>query len=204
MAHFVSGLLVIWLSTEASSKQQFVSALAIFALFVLVVDLIRIHSSAVNAQILKIFRAFVREGEQERLSGMPYYWWGITFSYLVFPDPVASLAVLYLAVGDPAAALMGSFCQSRGWCWKIFEGKSWQGSFAAVVSCGVATYFVWPWILDNGNLEGTTRWQMAIVGGLAAGIGELLPLRTDDNLSLPLVSGALVWIYLSLWGVLLI
>ncbi|TVQ77812.1 MAG: hypothetical protein EA369_08465 [Bradymonadales bacterium] len=200
LAHMLCGLMVIGLSFSVSSHQQFVTGLVIFSAAILIGDLLRIRMPQLNERLMSALKLFVREGEQDRLSGMPYYWWGISLSYLLFPLPIANFAVLFLSIGDPAAALVGSQSLCKGKTIPLVEGKSLQGSLAALIACAVASFLVLPIWLDSAALGMSERILLSFVCGLAASLGEILPLRTDDNLSLPLVSGAILWVYLAMSG----
>jgi diacylglycerol kinase (CTP) len=57
------------------------------------------------------------------------------------------------------------------------------------------------WAILNGGLGGLTL--TSIVIGIGGAVAEALDLGLDDNLTLPILSGALMWIWLSITNVLL-
>jgi diacylglycerol kinase (CTP) len=56
------------------------------------------------------------------------------------------------------------------------------------------------WKILNGGLPGLTI--TSIVIGIGGAVAEALDLGLDDNLTLPILSGALMWIWLSITNVL--
>ena len=92
-----------------------------------------------------------------------------------FEDGV--VGVLVVAVGDPAAALIGSRCPGpRVW------GKSPLGILAFVA----ASLAVWAILAGAGY--GAWSWAVLITAVIAA-VVEFLPLPLDDNLTVPLIAG---------------
>eukprot|EP01097_Dermamoeba_algensis_P009649 TRINITY_DN6886_c0_g1_i2.p1 TRINITY_DN6886_c0_g1~~TRINITY_DN6886_c0_g1_i2.p1 ORF type:complete len:274 (-),score=32.08 TRINITY_DN6886_c0_g1_i2:130-951(-) len=133
--------------------------------------------------------AFMREEEKEKYSAILSYCVGVTFSIIVFSPLVAVAAILYLVVGDFAAALVGI---SYG---RIKIGKkSLEGSIACFISCFIIGSFIL-WRLDLCE-------QLAFWGALAATLTELLnPNMVDDNLSIPVISGFAIQLIASRLGI---
>lgn len=87
-----------------------------------------------------------------------------------------------MSVSDALASLVGMRVGGPGWC-----GKSLAGSGAFLVSAVIIALLLVP-----------DRPVAAVVGAVTATIVELLPLRVgrarlDDNLSVPLAGGAVMW-----------
>lgn len=105
---------------------------------------------------------------------------------MLFDKYVAITALLFLAVGDLAAAVVGERVGRR----KIF-GKTLEGSLACLMTC-----------LAIGMLLaklGLISPLVIIVGAMAATLVEVLPLHINDNLTMPLDgSGAMASVSL-LW-----
>jgi diacylglycerol kinase (CTP) len=57
------------------------------------------------------------------------------------------------------------------------------------------------WAILNGGWAGLTITSVVI--GVGGAVAEALDLGLDDNLTLPILSGALMWIWLSITNVLL-
>ena len=143
-------------------------------------DAARLMIPFLNRLIYSLFGRVLRESEKNRVTGASYMILGTLGSFAIFPRDVAVLAVLFTSVGDPVAGLVGV----RASGWRVF-GKSPLGSAAmAVAGLGVAG-------LLHAAGEISFGWTV-VAGALAAAVVELLPLRVDDNLRVPLASGAVM------------
>ena len=127
---------------------------------------------------LKRTRTLLRAHERDRLAGATWMALAYFLALLLFPKPVAVLAMLYAALGDAAAALVGRRWGRRRARW----GKSAEGlaaAFAVMLALGVA-------------MPGVPL-AAAVVGAAVASLLEFLPLPLDDNLVVVLSGGAAVW-----------
>lgn len=150
-------------------------------------EVLRLKFPKVNERTLKFFGLLMRQHEVSGVSGMPFYAGSVLFSVLVFPRPIAILAILYLAFGDPIASLVGVLYKKKSI--RIIEGKSFHGTMAAFIACAVITAL----ILHSTGLHGVSLLRLTLLGGFAGAVAELLPLNVDDNLSIPVVSGFIMW-----------
>ena len=146
----------------------------------LAVEGLRLCMPGLNRRLLSHFRFLLKESEERRPTGATYIAVSALVAFLVFDQPVAVAAIFFLAVGDPAAALVGARVSGP----RVF-GKSPLGSLAffgaALAIAGV---------LAAG---GVVSFGVAVVAGAAiAALVELLPLGIDDNVAVPLVSGAVM------------
>jgi dolichol kinase len=121
------------------------------------------------------------------------FWFYIAFGFalLIFPLRVASAACVILAVGDSLSTLIGN-----PWGRHRIGRKSLEGSLAFLVpSFLVASLFVGPLAAFIGAVAGT-------IAELAPELGFLRNLHRrgilDDNLLIPLVSGAVMWAAITL------
>ena len=105
---------------------------------------------------------------------------GALFTLLLFPTPVASIAIFALAFGDGFASLIGKFFGTYRPA--VLFGKSVEGSLA----CFTATYFCA--YLVSGNFI------VALIAAVTATAVEALPLEDYDNIALPLAVGVAVQI----------
>lgn len=110
----------------------------------------------------------------------------ILLTILTFPKTIALIAILTLAIADPASAVVGiRFGRHR-----VVPDKSLEGS---------AAFFAATFAIALGLLRtapGVDVWQAAGAAGLvalAAAAFEMLPLRLDDNLTIPLLVGFAAW-----------
>ncbi len=120
--------------------------------------------------------------KQKRLNGASYVLIAASLCVFLFPKVIAISAIAILVISDTTSALIGRrFGRHR------FLAKSLEGSCAFFVSA-VLVIFLTPKI-DNLFME-------YIIGIIAAAIGtvvEALPIKIDDNLSIPLAVGFSLW-----------
>lgn len=141
-------------------------------------DLARFRVDWLNRQFLRWLAPLLKGGEGHRVTGATYMVIAGLIAFYFFDAPVAVAAMLFLALGDPAAGLIG---QRMGGP-RVF-GKSPGGTAAfVVVALAVAGALV-----VSGAVE--YHWGL-VVGAAAAGLAELIPIPPDDNLSVPLIAGA--------------
>ncbi len=144
----------------------------------LIAETIRLLYPSINNVILKIFSGTYREKEKENVSTLIWTLSGAFITILFFSDnkQIVTLSLLYLALGDSIAALVGV---KYGKIRLGSRGKSLEGSLAFFVVafiCGVI-FFNW--------------WVAFIVSFVATAI-EFLPLPIDDNFILPIFSAGIL------------
>jgi dolichol kinase len=143
-------------------------------LFFVAMDLLRLAKPRINDLILKYFHILILEREQKNLFGSTYYMIGSFLSVLLFDKQIAVVSILFLSLGDPLASLVGS-----GWGRLKVWGKTLEGSLAFFIASLVVGLFFF-------------ALPIALSGALAATMAELLPLKLNDNLYIPLVSGVIL------------
>ncbi len=101
---------------------------------------------------------------------------GALLSLLLYPNPAASIAVYALAFGDGLSSLVG---KSIGRIRLPFTGgKSLEGS----LTCLAAVYFSALALTGNG--------PRSLIVALVATVVEAIPAKDFDNISLPVITGA--------------
>ncbi|MBI4924881.1 MAG: hypothetical protein HY843_03070 [Bdellovibrio sp.] len=106
----------------------------------------------------------------------------------LFPKTIAVLSILLLAFGDPIASLFGNLFGKLSIQFK--NGKTLIGSLAGICICSVVSYI----FLDlTMELPKHALFQLSLFAGLAGGLSELLPFKIDDNFSVPVISGFVIW-----------
>jgi dolichol kinase len=177
------------------THEQVIHIFGTIACIVYVVDRIRIAYPEVIARRAPwVNRLLVRAEEQVRESAMIPYAIAVLLTILTVPKPAAIVAIYTLAIADPLAAVVGITWGRR----RIAQNRSLEGSAAFFT----ATLVIAAVVLG----EGTDGSRFAIGGAavmiaLVAAVCELLPLRIDDNLTIPLVVGFTTWIVAATCGV---
>lgn len=119
-----------------------------------------------------------KDRERWTVTGATYMILGAAVCFSLFSKEIAVLSLLFLVVGDPAAAVIG--VRDR---WLRLFGKSLAGTaafatFAALAGLAATLHpalsFAW-WIVP---------------GAIAAALAELAPSPIDDNITVPVVAGA--------------
>ena len=150
------------------------------ALLSLAVDVSRQRAGFFNRIYLGMFRSILKPSETTDITGATYLLIAIFFAFYFFGMEVALPVLLFVAVGDPVAALVGSRCPGpRVW------GKSPLGSLAFVA----ASLAIWAILVVAGF--GVWSWAVLITAVVAAAV-EFTPLPLDDNLTVPLIAGGLM------------
>ncbi|MBI4312322.1 MAG: hypothetical protein HY681_11145 [Chloroflexi bacterium] len=157
-----------------------VGLLAALVALAITLETARFAAPGLNAWFVRWFRPCLKESESRKVTGSTYLAIGALACFIFFDQRVAVPAMLFLAVGDPTAALVGRRAPGpRVW------GKSPAGTLAFFA---VAVAAVWGLAL-GGHVE--FRWAL-VAGAAAAALAELLPVPLDDNLTVPLAAGAVM------------
>jgi dolichol kinase len=192
--HLLNGVLTATAYALLFTHEQVVHIFGTIACVVYVVDRVRIaYPEAVARRAPWVNRLFVRVEEQVRESAMIPYAIAVLLTILTVPKRAALVGIYTLAVADPLAAMVGIRYGRR----RIAHNRSLEGSLAFFTATLVIAGFVLGW--------GTNVSAFAIVWasgtiGLAAAVCEALPLRIDDNLTIPLFVGFGTWLVAALFG----
>ena len=146
----------------------------------IVLEISRRRSRRVNDWFTSRFSVLLKESESSQTLGSTYLLVATLLAFLLFDRDVAVLALLFLAVGDPLAALVGQrYGRAR------IRKKSVEGSLAFMAGAALVG-----WLLIAGGLD-ISLW-VVMSGAAVAALVELLSLPPDDNITVPLVAGAVM------------
>ena len=194
--HMGMGILIVVLYLAGISRTHGVVILGSFLGLSLFMETARLRNPALNQNVIRFCGPIMRSCEIDRYTGIPYYLAASILAIAIFPQHIAALSILYLAIGDPIASLVGILHGHRGI--RFANGKkSLIGTVAGVVACMAVTVA----FLPQMHIVGTELLVMTLVGGFAGGAAELLPLEVDDNFSIPVVSGFVLWFSSILFGI---
>ncbi len=176
------------------SHQSAVSILGTAACIVYIVEQIRINYPEYAATFKIVNKYLLRAEEQLKESaGMPFVM-GLLLTLLSFPKVVALCAIFTLAIADPMSAIIGIRFGKN----KIFKRKSIEGSAAFFVSTFCILVFVF------STLYGNDLFIVCILGFIVSSIMtglELIPIRVDDNLTIPIATGLITWLVVTILGI---
>ncbi|MBL7996165.1 hypothetical protein JNM05_12400 [bacterium] len=148
---------------------------ALLGLAVLI-EYARLAHSSINRLFHKIFGSMLRNTESFHYSGATYLLISSFLVILVFHKEIAILCLLFLIFGDGFAAIIGkTFGRTR-----LFN-KTLEGTLAfLIMAVGIGFFFNYIPI------------SIRLTGALTAALIELLPMRTSDNLRIPIISGSIM------------
>lgn len=178
--HVAGGLLLIApYGLGVVTRPTYAAVLWILVLLVLAVDVVRLRHPAANALFARALQKLLLPRDLTGLNGTTYFLAGILLAVVLFPRPEAVAGALFLILGDFAAGVVG-----RGWgrtrLWR--SRKSLEGSAACFLTC----------LALGAAIVG---WLPGSAGALAASIVELAETPIDDNLLIPPVAAATLWVF---------
>jgi dolichol kinase len=163
--------------------------LPITAVFI-AVDMARHYIPAVSRWFYRWFGWLLRRHEtdanRKRLTGASNVLISASLCVLLFPKVIAINAFTILIISDTTSALVGRrFGRHR------FLAKSLEGSLAFFISA-VMVILIAPKVSRF-----PAEYVIGIIAGAIGAVVEALPIRIDDNLSIPLAVGfSLWWLYM--------
>lgn len=146
---------------------------------IFLIETARLLPGPTRKVIQEAFGGIIRGKEAQRYTGAFYTSLGVLGVFFFFGTrpQIVSASILYLAVGDAVSALAGKFYGAHHY--RIYgDNRSWEGTaagFAAALLCGFAV--------------GLTP-RLALAGAASFSLIDAIPLPPDDNLWIPLATGA--------------
>jgi dolichol kinase len=195
--HMAGGVVVILGYGLFFTHTQAVYLLGATACIAYVFDKIRIAYPDVALRVQGITNLFLRAEEKLAESSMIPYVIALLLTIISFPKPIALAAIATLAVGDPLAALVGIRFGKH----PLATNRTIEGSLA-FFTVALASSFL------SLFRAGGVAWPAAL--GISAGLAvavtafETLPIKLDDNLTIPLFTGFIGWFLCVVFGVSLI
>ena len=170
------------------TKQLAICLLVPITAVCIIVDTARYYIPSVGQWFYKWFGWLLRRHETnasaKRLSGASNVLLSSLVSVLLFPKIIAINAIAILIISDTTSALVGRrFGKHR------FLAKSLEGSLAFFISAMLV-------VLVAPKIDGLP--MEYVIGFIAAAIGtvvEALPLKIDDNITIPLSVGSSLWVF---------
>jgi len=147
------------------------------------VDWTRLRFRAPRYWFLRYTRRMLRHHERRRFAGATYMAVAYAAAVVLFPKPIAVMAMLFNGFGDAAAALVGKRFGRRRTAW----GKSWEG-FAAGLTVDLAV------AIAISTLAPTVPVLAAASGAVSAAVLEFLDLPIDDNVRVTLGGGGVAFL----------
>lgn len=181
--HAANGVAIVFvLAVLKPAWGLVVGALGAIALGLLLLDGLRFLIPPLNRTFFRLLRPFASPREAKGLASSTWFMMGAFLSAAVFPWRVTVPALLVLALADPAASYVG-----RRWGRRTFGTGTVEGSLVFLtVSLAILVTVAGPWVGSGVAILVT--------------LGERIPWPLDDNLTIPLLTGTLLWSLLPFWG----
>ncbi|MFC1553919.1 diacylglycerol/polyprenol kinase family protein [candidate division KSB1 bacterium] len=165
-----------WYLPETLFYQLIIPIAAIF----ISVDIARFKHPWFKRQFYRFFGSIIRQHEKNRFTGSSFLFFSVFITIYLFPKNIAVLSLLFLIICDTIAALVGIKFGRH----KIFT-KSLEGSLGFLISALLIAYLFKPVGFYAGS-----------IGAVTAAVVELLPLKIDDNFTIPIISSAVMIIFI--------
>ncbi|MEO8666854.1 MAG: diacylglycerol/polyprenol kinase family protein, partial [Ignavibacteria bacterium] len=174
------------------SKDIEVFILCVISTLMIIVDLTRTRVPVMRDLYLRYLQPILRSHELEDnkpvFTGGTYLILAYLLCVIIFPKPISVTAMFIIIFSDSAAAIFGKVYGKH-----FIGNKTIEGSLAFFISAVII-------IILTPKMTGLMmEYYIGIVSALLTTVFELLPLKIDDNLSIPLFFGAIYFIQMKLF-----
>lgn len=182
--HLAMGLVCFALYAFVLSRAEALLALSVLGGSWVFCDVVRFRFPRLNSLTFRVFGRLMRREELKSITGNSFYILGLIFIVLFFPKPIVLLSILFLAIGDPIAAIVGTqFGRYR------IGKKSLEGSLANWAATAFASFL---FFCVYQKLPMEKGFWLALACGAVSMLAEFLPSPVDDNFTIPAVSAILL------------
>ena len=152
--------------------------LAIFAFL----EAYRLTHPKINRKVYHKLHWIMKEKEKYKISTSTLFLLALFLTILIFPKEIAILALVFLIFGDSAAEIIGLKFGTL----KLIGKKSLQGSLGCFIFCLIFG-LIFAYFLQ-------VAFGIVLIGAVAATVIELVPVKIDDNFTIPLVSALIMFL----------
>jgi dolichol kinase len=184
--HAANGLGVATAYLLFFSRDQIVTLMGLMASLLYLLEQIRIRYPEYT-QLSFFNRYLLRAEERLRESSAFPYAMALLLTIITFPQMIAVAAIYVLAVADPLAAVVGIAFGKHA----LGKNKTWEGSFVFLLATFLCLFLV---LFFMSPAALSVIFVAASVTALLVAIFEVVPLRLDDNLTIPLFTALVFWI----------
>ena len=179
--HILLGLVIVILLVYGFLSDEIILGLILIGI------LLSFLSKRIKIPIIhNLLQRFEREKEIRKFPGKGtiFYLIGVYISLLLFPREIAMASIMILALGDSISHLYGlHYGRIKH---PLSSTKFFEGTIAGFIAGFIGAFVFLPW-------------HEAFFASLAAMIAEAVEIKigteqVDDNLIVPIVAGAVVWV----------
>lgn len=186
LGHALSGLFVLAIIELVPVRYLLIPSACAFAL-VWLTEGTRKISPRWNARVMRLFSPIAHPYEINTINSGTWYVTALFALALLQNQMAAAVAVVTLALADPAAALIGRKFGTV----PLVNGRSLQGTATFFLVGAVASLVILS--VFHGNVSAAQALCICLAASFAGAIAELFSARVDDNLSIPVVVGAVAY-----------
>ncbi|MBD66882.1 MAG: hypothetical protein CME62_16890 [Halobacteriovoraceae bacterium] len=192
--HMANGSVFATLYLLTLTHSQMIHLLGTLACVLYLVEQIRINYPEKAAKFIPFTKFIMRAEEQLKESAMVPYAMAVLLTVITFPKPIALVGIYTLAFADPLSAIVGIRFGKH----KITPTRTLEGSTA---------FFIASFLCCFGVLAFYTYSVTFLILGISFLLGlvcclfEMLPLKIDDNLTIPLFTSAALWTLVTLFEI---
>lgn len=173
--HFL--MLAVPIGYNYLSSAIVIPVLSVLAFVFVLIDILRTKIPSFKARVNQFMGGIFRIYESKTFSGASFILFGALLAVIIFPRQVAQLVVTFTVLGDIAAALVGKHIGKH----KLIGKSTVEGSISFLAASIIGSLFITPYPL----------WEK-ILAAVFATIVEMLPLKIDDNLTVPILTGTFI------------
>ena len=198
LTHAFNGIFFIYLFVYSGLPKTITWSFAGgFIAWAFSLEMARHISPGVNQWVCRWFKPIMREREKTNINSAIFYLFSMTFVYLVFPVEVSMLTMLFIAIGDPVAGIVGVTWGKT----KITSHVSVEGSLACFAVCAFLAALCAGFLFTK-TLSFLPLVFFSLLSGVVGALAEASFKKLDDNLVMPLLSAPALWGLMRLFSLL--
>lgn len=176
--HMVNGCVTAFIYSFLTHSLA-VHILGIAACVLYIFEQIRLSYPEHQKKLNKFYNYFLRAEEQLKESSMIPYVMGLLLTIISFPKLIAICSILTLGIADPLSAIVGIKYGKN----HVVKEKTVEGSLAFFIACFFCIFL--PLIVATSNPFYKVFFVSFLTSAMTTYI-EMLPVKLDDNLTIPI------------------
>lgn len=189
--HVFNGSIGFWLyAFSGLSENKVLLILGGCATFSFCFDGLRLLYPRFNEAVVRFFQPVMRPSESARFTSVT---WGLLATWVVLilaPRPVDLFVILVTTYSDTIGGIVGSLWGRH----RLNAHATFEGSLAVWLSASVCALWVVSGLMPGLDWSLFAKIAFAFIAGGFAAFAEGLFPKWDDNATLPLIAGPLVWV----------